>query len=175
MIKNIKKTIFIKYIFLYFFVEMTINISKQRLYASLLILGSAILLFRTIHMLVYDAFDYLVLWVFVLLIAELLIDAGCLISSIWWWITNDPSNDSIPLRFGAAATILHAIRVGIFAMGRFGPWINFDVRPEHQALHHTRWTWPHVYFAIVMSCLGLLGVFIIWQLRKRSLARRHTD
>ena len=33
--------------------------SKQRIYASLLILGSGILLFRTIHMLANNAFDYL--------------------------------------------------------------------------------------------------------------------
>jgi hypothetical protein len=140
---------------------MIFNLSKQRVYAALLILGSGILLFRTIQMLSNNAFDYLVLWVFILLIAELLIDAGCLISSVWWWISNDQNNDSIPLRFGAAATILHAVRVLIFVLGRTGPWINFDVRPEHRALHHLRWTWFWVYFAAIMSVLGVIGVVII--------------
>ena len=144
--------------------------SRQRLYASLLIIGSGILLFRTIHMVSTNAYDYLMLWVFILLIAEMLVDLGCLGSSVWWWITNDPDNDSIPLRFGAAAAILHAIRVLIFVLGRTGPWINFDVRPEHQALHHLRWTWFWVYFAAIMSILGVIGVIIIWRLRKRYLS-----
>ena len=45
--------------------------SKQRIYASLMILGPSILLFRTIRMmLVENAFEVLVLWVIALLIAE---------------------------------------------------------------------------------------------------------
>jgi len=149
--------------------------SKQRIYATLLVLGSGILLFRTIHMLANDAYDYLVLWVFILLIAELLIDATCLISSVWWWITNNPYDDSFPLRFGAAAAILHAIRVLIYVLGRTGPWINFDVRPEHQALHHLRWTWFWVYFAAILSILGVIGVIVIWRLRKKNLSRRRSN
>lgn len=149
--------------------------SKQRIYATLLILGSGILLSLTIHMLSNDAYDYLVLWVFILLIAELLVDAACLLSSLWWWITNDPENDRIPLRFGAAAAILHAIRILVFVLGRTGPWINFDVRPEHQALHHLRWTWFWVYFAGIMSILGLIGVIVIWRLRKKNLSRRRSE
>jgi hypothetical protein len=148
--------------------RMIFNLSKQRLYASLLILGACILLFRTITMLAQGALDVLVLWVSVLLIAELLIDAGCLISSIKWWITQDKANDRIPLRFGAAAALLHAVRVLIFVLGRVGPWVNFDVRPEQRALHSARWSWGGVYFAAIMSVLGVIGVFIIWTLRRRS-------
>jgi hypothetical protein len=140
---------------------MTAIFSKQRYYASLLILGSAILLFRTIHMTSSGAYDYLLLWVFILLIAELFIDAGCLLTSTRWWTTNDQKYDRIPLRFGAAATIVHAIRVLIFVLDRTGPWINFDVRPEHRALHHLHWTWFWVYFAAIMSVLGVIGVVII--------------
>jgi len=114
------------------------------------------------------AFHVLVLWVFVLLIVEMLIDLGCLISSISWWISNKKSAASIPLRFGAAAAIFHAFRVLIFVLGRVGPWINFDVRPEQRALHDTRWTWPEVYFAATMSVLGVICVIIIWRLRRRT-------
>lgn len=91
---------------------MTTKFSKQRIYASLLILGACILLFRASRMiLVENAFDILVLWVVALLIAELLIDFACLISSIRWLIANDGLKASLPLRLGAAATIFHAIRV----------------------------------------------------------------
>jgi len=97
---------------------MGVNVSKQRLYASLLILGACILLFRTIMMLSQGALDVLVLWVSVLLITELLIDLGCLLSSIFWWIDNDKNKARIPLRLGATAAILHAVRVLIFVFGR---------------------------------------------------------
>jgi hypothetical protein len=109
-----------------------------------------------------------VVWVSALLIAELLLDAGCLVSSIRWWIKNDKNYDRTPLRFGAAAAIFHAFRVLVFVVGRLGPWIDFDVKPAHRALHSTRWTYEGVYFAAIMSVLGLIGVLIIWIFRRRA-------
>lgn len=147
---------------------MGFSIPKQRLYASLLILGACILLFRTIMMISEGSLDVLVLWVSILLIAEFLIDLGWLLSSIIWWISNDKKKASIPLRLASAAIILHAVRVLIFVLGRVGPWIDFDVRPEHGALHYTRWSWTTVYFAAIMSALGVLGVIIIWRLMRRA-------
>jgi hypothetical protein len=64
------------------------------------------------------------------------------------------------------------VRVLIFVMGRVGPWIDFDVRPEHRALHSTRWTWFDVYFASALTVLGLIGVFVIWTSRRRALKRK---
>jgi len=147
---------------------MTSNGLKQRLYASLLMFGSSILLFRAQLMLLSGALDVNVLWVSVLLVAEFLVDLSCFISCIIWWIKNDESKASVPLRFGAAAVILHAVRVLIFVLGRTGPWINFDVKPVHRAFHATRWTWAQVYFAAIMSILGVMGVIIIWRLRRRA-------
>ncbi len=147
---------------------MGIHLSRQRLYASLLILGACILLFRSVMMLSDGALDVLVLWVSVLLIAEFLIDLGWLSSSIFWWISNDENKASIPLRLAATAIIVHAMRVLIFVLGRVGPWIDFDVRPEHRALHDTRWSWSGVYFAAILSVLGVIGVLIIWTLRRRA-------
>jgi len=118
-------------------------------------------------MVVQGSLEILVLWVSLLLLAELLIDLGCAVFSIVWWIHNDASKDKIPLRLGAAAALLHAFRVLIFVAGRFGPWVNFDVRPEHQALHYTRWNMGEVYFAGIMSILGVIGVIVIWQYRRR--------
>lgn len=142
--------------------------SKQRLYAALLMLGAGILLFRTLRMLAQGALAVLQPWVSALLVLELLIDLGCLLAAARWWIANDPGKDRLPLRLGAAAALLHAFRVLIFVMGRVGPWINFDVRPEQRALHHTRWSWGWLYFAAVMSVLGVLGVIVIWQRRRRA-------
>ena len=153
--------------------KMNFIVSRQRLYATLLTLGASILLYRTITMLVEGSLNVLVLWVSVLLFAELLLDLCCLLSSVWWWIKNDRSQSRLPLRFGAAAAILHAIRVLIFVMGRIGPWINFDVRPEQRAMHDVRWTRTGVYFAAIMSVLGITGVIVIWILIRRARKRQN--
>lgn len=153
---------------------MRSKISKQRLYASLLILGACILLIRTIMLVAGGSFSVLVLWVSFLLTLEILIDTGWLVSSILWLISNDENRASLPLKLAAGAIILHAIRVMIFVMGRVGPWINFDVRPEQRLLHYTRWTWFGVYFAAIMSILGVLGVIVVWRLRLRSILHSRT-
>jgi hypothetical protein len=166
--------VYLKYIITLFWSnKMSLKLSKQRIYASLLILGACLLLFRTIMMLSQGALGVLVLWVSILLIAELLIDTGCIVSSVGWLRANDATKAGIPLRFGAAAAILHAARVLIFVLGRVGPWIDFDVRPEHRALHSVRWSWGWLYFAAIMSVLGVIGVIVIWILL-RSAKKRST-
>jgi hypothetical protein len=147
---------------------MSFNNYKQRFYASLMILGAGFLLYRTVTMLSQGAWGILALWVSILLIAEMLVDASCIITSIPWWIANDKNKDSVPLTFGAAVVILHAIRVLVFVLGRTGPWMDFDVRPEQRAMHYTRWTWGEVYFAGTLSVLSVIVVIIIWALRKRA-------
>jgi hypothetical protein len=147
---------------------MGITVSRQRLFAALLALGASILLYRTVTMIFQGAMGVLVLWVSILLVAELLLDASCLLSSIVWYIANDRNRARLPLRLGAAAAILHASRVLIFVIGRVGPWINFDVQPEQRALHDARWTWTGVWFAAVMATLGIIGVIVIWILIRRA-------
>lgn len=147
---------------------MRYRVSRQRIYASLLAMGAGFLLYRTITMISQGALDILVWWVSILLIAELLLDLGCLLTCIYWWIQNDRAKARVALRLGAAVTILHALRVLVFVLGRTGPWINFDVRPEHQAAHAETWSWAGVYFAAIMSVLGIIGVIIIWLLIRRA-------
>ena len=119
-------------------------------------------------MVVQGSLGILTWWASFLLVAELLIDLGCASYSAAWWVSSDAHMDRIPLRLGAAATILHAVRVLIFVIGRLGPWINFDVRLEHRALHYTRWDMGQVYFAALMSILGVIGVVVIWRHRRRA-------
>lgn len=142
--------------------------SKQRMYAGLLFLGACILIYRTVTMMVHGDLRILTPWVSVLLIAEFLVDLTCAIFCVRWFIFNDASHDRIPLRLGAAAAILHAIRVLVFVLGRIGPWINFDVRPEHHELHYTRWNMGQVYFAATMAVLGVMGVLVIWYYRRKA-------
>ena len=147
---------------------MGCRVSLQRIYASLLALGAGFLLYRTITMISQDALNIFVLWVSILLIAELLLDLGCLFSSIRWWFSMDRAKARVALQLGAAATGLHALRVLVFVLGRTGSWINFDVRPEHQEAHINTWTWTGVYFAAIMAVLGVIGVIIIWILIRRA-------
>ena len=144
------------------------EIEKQRLYALLLAAGASILLFRTASMMFFeDAFLLLVLWVILLLILEFVIDLGCVIFSVRWFISSRKEQARIPLRLGAAATILHAVRVAVFVLGRTGPWENFDIKSEHHSTYTFEWFW--VYFAAVLSLLGVVGVVVIWQvIRKRK-------
>ena len=116
------------------------------------------------------ALQVLMPWVSALLLLELAIDVAVLGWSIRWWVAASPDHDSIPLRLGAAAALLHAFRVLVFALGRVEPFLNFDVRPEHWAEHGGRWSWGQVYFASTLSVLGVLGVLIIWWLRHRRRA-----
>jgi hypothetical protein len=142
--------------------------SQQRLYATLLALGACILLYRTTTMIFQGSLNILALWVSIMLIMEMLIDVGCLLSCIPWWITRDRAKARIPLRLGAAAAIFHALRVLVFVIGRVGPWINFDVRPEQLVAHASTWTWAGVYFAAIMAVLGIIGVIVIWILIRRA-------
>ena len=142
--------------------------SRQRLYAALLALGACILLYRTITMISQGALYTLALWVSIMLVLEMLIDLSCFVATIPWWISRDRARARIPLKLGAAAAIFHAIRVLVFVLGRIGPWINFDVRPEHIENHATAWTWAGVWFAAIMSVLGVIGVIIIWILIRRA-------
>jgi len=147
---------------------MGYGVSRQRIYASLLAMGAGFLLYRTITLISQGALDIFVIWVSILLIAELLLDLSCMLSSVRWWIYNDRAKARVALRVGAAVTILHAVRVLVFVIGQVGPWINFDVRSEYHAEHSETWTWAGVYFAAIMSVLGVIGVIIIWILIRRA-------
>ena len=147
---------------------MNQTVSRQRIYSGLLALGACILIYRTITMVAQGSLVILVLWVSVLLIAELLIDASCLAACLNWWIKNDHAHSYLPLRLGTAAALVHAIRVLIFALGRTESFLNFDVRPDQIEAHSATWSCTGVYFASIMAVLGVIGVLVIWRLRRRA-------
>ena len=97
------------------------TISRVQVAAPLLAFGAAILLMRVVIMLTQGALDILVDWVGILLIVEGVIDIACLIAALRWWTTRRRGDLLLPLRLGAAAAILHAIRVLIFVLGRIPP------------------------------------------------------
>ena len=142
-------------------------ISKQRIYALLLALGASLLLWRTLQlMFVEQGLEILVLWVISLTILESIIDFSCIIGSLRWLISNDARKATFPLQLGAAAAIFHAIRVLIHVLGRMGPWKNFDVKPIYHSSYSFEWFW--VWFAAILSVLGVIGVIVIWKIRCRA-------
>ena len=100
-------------------------------------------------------------WVIGLAAVELVLDAATLGTAIRWWMTNLRRHRRLPLQLAAAATLLHAVRVLVFVLGRMRPFKDFDVRPEHRAEHDRNWTWGQVSFAAVMAILGVAGVFVV--------------
>ena len=91
--------------------------NRQRTYATLIGLGICILLFRTIVMMADGSLATFVPWASALLVLESLLNTGTLLGSIWWWIAGAETRGSLPLRFAAAAVIVHAVRVLIYVLG----------------------------------------------------------
>jgi hypothetical protein len=145
---------------------MKLSSLKQRGYASLIILGSGFLLYRTVMMMAQGYLTIFVWWVATLLILEFLVDVACLVSALYWWGTKDGKKSRLPLRLTAAVIVVHAIRVLVFVLGRTEPFNNFDIRPEYWPMHHTRWSWEGVYFAGIMSALSLVILLVLWQYKR---------
>lgn len=141
---------------------------SHRFGAGLLFVGADVLLYRTIALLTGSARVVLRSWVVVLTVVEMAIDVVTVVTTARWWRSGAPGHARPALRCGAAATLVHAVRVLVFVVGRTGPWVDFDVRPEHRADHGSRWRWVEVVFAAVMSLLGIIGVGIVWRVRRRS-------
>ena len=117
-------------------------------------------------MLSQGALAFLMPWVSALLLVEMTLDTGALGSTLHWWRTGTVRAERRTLTVAVAVTLVHAVRVFIFAMGRIGPWTDFDVRPTQRALHSARWSWGDVYLASGLSALSIVAVVVIWWLRK---------
>ncbi len=144
--------------------------SRSRTLATLLFLGAAFLLYRTIAMLAGGAFHRLVPWVVALLLLELAIDAVTMAACLRWGATLVPRHGLQVFRLTAAVVIVHAARVLVFVLGRVGPWVDFDVQPWARAEHAERWTWFGVYFAGGMSVLSVVVLVVVWLYWRRGKA-----
>ena len=132
-----------------------------------LVLGGGVLLYRTIALLAGGASRVLQPWAVALTWLEMAIDVLTIAASARWLVRGSAQHATLALRLGAAATVVHAIRVGIFVLGRTGAWPDFDVRPEARAGHQERWSWTQVVFAATTSVLGIAGAALIWRRRRR--------
>ena len=141
---------------------------REQAIAIFLFTGAGFLLYRTIAMLAEGALQTLIPWVVALLMLELIVDAIAMIVLLTWAIGGTREQLLAAIRVTAAVVVVHAVRVGIFVLGRTGPWTDFDVQPEARALHAERWTWGEVYFAGTMSAISVIALFIFWRHWRRK-------
>lgn len=143
--------------------------SRQRLYASLMLLGVALLFVRTLVMFAQGALDVLMPWAGALLIFESILDAAALAAGARWWVRRSPEHAPLALRLTAAVVVLHAIRVLVYVLGRTGPWVDFDRRLAFRGAFEPAWGW--LVFASIASVLALLGVVLVARARRREAKR----
>lgn len=138
--------------------------NQQRTYAVLIGIGIWALLFRTIVMLTDGSLAVLMPWAVGLLYVEFALNIGTFVAAIWWWAGATERRAGLPLRLAASAIVLHAVRVAIYVLGRTGPWRDFDWRVAYRGTAPPQWLW--VILAATLSALGLVGVFVVWRLRR---------
>lgn len=139
---------------------------RRRLYAAALFLGGSVLLVRAITLFAEDAPARWVPWVGVSLYVESAAIVVALAAIARWFITPDDRRTSTAFWATAALVVVHAFRVAVFALGRTGPWVDFDVRPEFRAVHGDTWTWAEVYFASSAALLSLIITIAVWRQRR---------
>ena len=139
---------------------------KQRLYASLLIAATSILIVRTWHMTMEEQdFELLVGWVYSLLIVEFMLTIGCLLAALRWFVLSKWQYASTAMKLGVWAVMIHTVRVLILTTGRYDAWKNYDILPEYRSTFTIDLFW--VYFSVVFAIISLTGVYIVWRLWRR--------
>ena len=147
---------------------MAMGWSRQRTYAVLLFIGAAFLLYRTLAMVSAGALQTLMPWVNFLLMLELIADGIAMVVCAAWAISGRPEQVRAVIRATTVVVLLHALRVLIFVLGRTGPWVDFDVKPEARAHHADSWTWGDVYFAGTMSAISVIALIVFWLYWRRK-------
>jgi len=145
---------------------------RNRIYAALLMTGASVVAYRAVSMMANGYLSILVSWVAASIVLELCFDVACFLTCIPWLTSGDSSRGSVPLQIFALSTIVHAVRVLVFAMGRLDTrWKDFDVRVEHRDEHGERGNMAQVYFASFMSLVSLVVLVKIQRWRANHLKR----
>ena len=138
----------------------------NRVWPILLMAGGAILVTRAMVLIGGGSTERFVSWLAFLTWVELaLAVAACASAAVWAW-RPEPANVTRTLKVAASLTLLHAIRVAVFVVGRIGPFRDFDVRPEWRADHAGTWTWGEVWFAGLAAALSLVVLVAVWRYRR---------
>lgn len=141
--------------------------------AVLLAAGAAFMLWRTLDLISGRSLVVYVWWAAGLLLLEAAIDLVTFVAAARWFVTSRPNHRRTVLRAAAAVVSVHALRVAVFVLGRTGPWIDFDIRPEERAEYATGWTWTGVAVAGSMAALSVLILFAACYRVRRNRSRRN--
>lgn len=146
---------------------------KRRLVAVLLLGGGCVLVVRTLMLAAGGALTTYRPWAAGLLVTEFVFDAVAVALLVRWAALGHQRSEVPALRAVAAVVVVHAVRVLVFVMGRTGPWVDFDVRPQYRPDHAETWTWAGVWFAAAMV-VASLAVLLIVMASRRHRSRAST-
>ena len=141
--------------------------NRARIFAIVLALGACVLLVRPIPMIRGSALTEQLPWVASLLLLESIMDAAAIVFCIRWWSLPNEQRKRTALCVAAFVTVLHAVRVLIFVLGRTELLRDFEIRPAYRPLSPESWSWGEVYFAATMSLLALLCLLVV-RMRRRT-------
>ena len=124
--------------------------------------GAAFMLWRTIVLISAGTLGVYVPWVGGLLVVEAAVDSMTLGLAVLWLVTGRSSHQKMTLRATVAVVLVHALRVSIFVLGRTGPWIDFDIRPEERVRYAESWSWTGVVIAGGLAALSICALLAVW-------------
>ena len=140
---------------------------RYRRWAWILAFGAAFMFGRTAQMVWQGSLLVFVPWVGGLLLLELTMNAVTLLATLRWALGPDPRRRRFALRAVAGTVLVHATRVLVFVLGRTGPWVDFDIRPERQSEHAAEVSWVSVWFAAGMAITSLVVLVSVWVIARR--------
>jgi hypothetical protein len=142
-----------------------------RALAAALMLGAPILVYRAVYLIGAGHAARYVVWLQVLTWVELLLAVSISIVALVWLVSGARAWCGLTLRLTAAIILLHAFRVAIFVIGRIGPLIDVDLRPEERPLDPASWDWSHIWIAggLTVASLLVLAGALIWHRRMRVI------
>lgn len=140
--------------------------SRRRVYAVALLLGGAVLLVRAITLFSQGAIARWTPWVGFSLWVETTVIVIALTTLVLWLVDPSDRRTTAALVVTTVLVLVHAFRVAVFALGRTGPWVDFDVRPEFRADHGALWTWGEVWFASGAALVSLVVTMVVWRHRR---------
>ena len=144
---------------------------RSRLLAGFLLIGGAFLFYRAAFLIWVGHAARYVFWLRGLTFVELALAAVIVATAAIWLAGGSAAWRRRTLQLTAALIVLHALRVAVFALARTGPWIDFDVRPEHRPVDPATWSWVEVWFASGMAGLSLIVLLavLVWRSRTRAI------
>lgn len=138
-----------------------------RLTAAGVVGGGGFLLGRTIALIAGGSLTTMVGWAAGLLLVELSIDAAAAAAGVRWLLSGKAEHGATASRVVGVMIAVHAVRVAVYVLGRTGPWVDFDVRPEHRTDPAETRSPAGVWVAGTGAAVSVIALLVVWRCRTR--------